>query len=123
MVNKYNNKKTVVDGVVFDSRREARRYQELLLMQRAGIIKNLQRQVRYVLIPAQHESYERYGKNGQRLKDGRKVLEYECSYVADFVYEEYGKMVVEDAKGFKTKDFIIKRKLMLWVHGIRVREV
>ncbi len=123
MANKYNNKKTVVDGIVFDSRREARRYQELLLMQRAGIIKNLQRQVRYVLIPAQYESYERYGKNGQRLKDGRKVLEYECSYVADFVYEEYGKTVVEDAKGFKTKDFIIKRKLMLWVHGIRVREV
>lgn len=123
MANKYYNKKTVVDGIVFDSRKEARRYQELLLMQRAGVISELRRQVKYVLIPTYYETVERYGKNGQRLKDGRKVLEYECSYVADFVYEEDGKTVVEDTKGFKTKDFIIKRKLMLWVHGIRVREV
>lgn len=122
MANKYNNKKTVVDGIVFDSRKEARRYQELLLMQRAGIIKNLQRQVKYVLIPAQYESYERYGKNGQRLKDGRKLVERECAYIADFVYEENGKTVVEDTKGFKTKDFIIKRKLLL-LQGIRIREV
>lgn len=122
MANKYYNKKTVVDGIVFDSRKEARRYQELLLMQRAGIIKNLQRQVKYVLIPAQYESYERYGKIGQRLKDGRKLVERECAYIADFVYEENGKTVVEDTKGFKTKDFIIKRKLLL-LQGIRIREV
>lgn len=122
MQNKYNNKKCTVNGIVFDSRKEARRYQELLLLQRAGVIKNLQRQVKYVLIPAQYESYERYGKNGQRLKDGRKLIERECAYIADFVYEEDGKTVVEDTKGFKTKDFIIKRKLLLH-QGIRLREV
>lgn len=122
MTNKYYNKKCEINGIVFDSRKEARRYQELLLLQRAGVIKNLQRQVKYVLIPAQYESYERYGKIGQRLKDGRKLVERECAYIADFVYEENGKTVVEDTKGFKTKDFIIKRKLLL-LQGIRIREV
>lgn len=123
MTNKYNNKKCTVNGIIFDSRKEARRYQELLLLQRAGVIKNLQRQVKYVLIPAQYESYERYGKNGQELTPGKKLIERECAYVADFVYEEDGKTVIEDTKGFKTKDFIIKRKLMLHIHGIRIREV
>ena len=123
MQNKYYNKKCTVNGIVFDSRKEARRYQELLLLQRAGVIKNLQRQVKYVLIPAQYESYERYGKNGQELTPGKKLVERECAYVADFVYVEDGKTVIEDTKGFKTKDFIIKRKLMLYTHGIRIREV
>lgn len=123
MQNKYYNKKCEINGIVFDSRKEARRYQELLLLQRAGVIKSLQRQVKYVLIPAQYESYERYGKNGQELTPGKKLVERECAYVADFVYEEDGKTVIEDTKGMKTKDYIIKRKLMLFVHGIRVREV
>ena len=123
MQNKYYNKKCTVNGIIFDSRKEARRYQELLLLQRAGVIKSLQRQVKYVLIPAQYESFERYGKNGQELTPGKKLIERECAYVADFVYEEDGKTVIEDTKGFKTKDFIIKRKLMLYTHGIRIREV
>ena len=80
-------------------------------------------QVKFELIPAQYEEYERYGKNGQRLKDGRRLLEMECSYIADFVYEEGGNQIVEDTKGMKTKDYIIKRKLMLHKHGIRIREV
>ena len=123
MQNKYYNKKCEINGIVFDSRKEARRWQELLLLQRAGVIKSLQRQVKYVLIPAQYESFERYGKNGQELTPGKKLIERECAYVADFVYEEDGKTVIEDTKGFKTKDFIIKRKLMLYTHGIRIREV
>lgn len=123
MQNKYYNKKCTVNGIIFDSRKEARRYQELLLLERAGVIKSLQRQVKYVLIPAQYESFERYGKNGQELTPGKKLIERECAYVADFVYEEDGKTVIEDTKGFKTKDFIIKRKLMLYTHGIRIREV
>ena len=123
MQNKYYNKKCTVNGIIFDSRKEARRYQELLLLQRAGVIKSLQRQVKYVLIPAQYESFERYGKNGQELTPGKKLIERECAYVADFVYVEDGKTVIEDTKGFKTKDFIIKRKLMLYTHGIRIREV
>ena len=123
MQNKYYNKKCEINGIVFDSRKEARRYQELLLLQRAGVIKSLQRQVKYVLIPAQYESFERYGKNGQELTPGKKLIERECAYVADFVYEEDGKTVIEDTKGMKTKDYIIKRKLMLYTHGIRIREV
>ena len=123
MRNKYQAIKTKVNGIEFDSRKEARRYQELLLLERAGVIHNLQMQVKYELIPAQYEVYERIGAKGQKLKDGKRLLEKECSYIADFVYEENGKKVVEDTKGVKTKDYIIKRKLMLWIHGIRIREV
>ena len=123
MRNKYQAIKTCVNGIEFDSRKEARRYQELLLLQRAGAIQNLELQKKYVLIPALYKTYERIGKKGQKLKDGKRLLEKECSYIADFVYEENGKEIVEDTKGIKTKDYIIKRKLMLYVHGIRIREV
>lgn len=123
MRNKYQALKCYVNGIEFDSRKEARRYQELLLLQRAKEISNLRMQVKYVLVPAQYETCERYGKNGQRLKDGKRLLEKECAYIADFVYEENGNEIVEDTKGIKTKDYIIKRKLMLFIHGIRVKEV
>lgn len=108
---KYNNKKVTVSGQVFDSKKEANRYKELLLLEKAGAIKDLRMQVKFTLIPAQR--YEATGK----------VVERECSYKADFVYEEDGKTVVEDVKGFRTKEYIIKRKLMLWRYGIRIREV
>ena len=121
--NKYQAIKTYVNGIEFDSRKEARRYQELLLLERAGVIRDLKRQVKYILIPAQYETYERYGKKGQRLKDGQRLLEKECAYFADFVYEENGKTIVEDTKGVRTADYIIKRKLMLHTHGIRIKEV
>jgi hypothetical protein len=122
--NKYHSSKCVVDGIVFDSRREARRYKELMLMQAAGQISRLQRQVKFVLIPAQYlptgEFYKRGEKKGQpKLKQ----VEQECAYIADFVYTENGETVVEDTKGMRTRDYIIKRKLMLWVHGIKIREV
>ena len=121
--NKYQAIKCTLNGIEFDSRKEARRYHELLILKRAGVIQNLKTQVRYTLIPSQYETFERYGKKGQKLKDGKRLLEKECSYVADFVYEEDGKEIVEDTKGVKTKDYIIKRKLMLYIHGIRVKEV
>jgi hypothetical protein len=123
MKNKYSNIKTCVNGISFDSRKEARRYSELLLLQRAGAIRDLELQKKYVLIPAQYETYERYGKKGQRLQDGQRLVEKECAYLADFVYQEDGKTIVEDTKGMKTKDYIIKRKLMLYVHGIKIKEV
>lgn len=122
---KYGNKKYTVDGITFDSIREAHRYQELKAMQKAGIIHDLRLQVKYVLIPTQRESSEeiyKSGKNKGKPKPGR-VLEKECSYIADFVYLENGVLVVEDAKGMRTTEYIIKRKLMLWVHGIRIKEV
>ena len=121
----YNIKTRALDGTVFDSHKEARRWDELLLLQRAGKITELRRQVEYELIPAQYETYERYGKKGQRLKDGVRLLERKVCYVADFVYTdaETGENIVEDAKGVRTKDYILKRKLMLALHSIRIREV
>lgn len=124
MVNKYRNKKVILDGIEFDSRKEAQRWFELRMLERAGEIKHLCRQVPFELIPSQVETFERYGKKGQRLKDGTRTLEKGCYYVADFVYNEKdGKMVVEDTKGFKTKAYVIKRKLMLERYGIRIQEI
>lgn len=129
MRNKYHNKKINVDGITYDSKKEYRRHQELSLLERVGTIQDLRRQVKFVLIPAQYETYARYGKKGQRLKDGQRLLEKECSYTADFVYIENGKTVVEDVKGYRDPSsagvakFIIKRKLMLYIHGIRIKEV
>ena len=92
----------------FDSKKEAERYGELVLLQRAGVIANLKRQVRFELIPSQY-------------KDG-KCIYRSCSYIADFVYEQNGETVVEDTKGFKTPEYIIKKKLMYYIHGILVKE-
>lgn len=120
---KYRSAKTNINGINFDSKKEARRWVELCFMQQQGLIQNLERQVKFLLIPTQYETYERYGKNGQRLKDGEKLVERECAYYADFVYYENGVRIVEDTKGVKTADYIIKRKLMRWIHGIEIREV
>lgn len=106
--NKYGAKKTGGNA----SGKEHTRANQLKLMQRAGVISNLREQVKYVLIPTQRDSQG-------------NLLERECSYYADFVYtdNETGKTVVEDTKGFRTKDYIIKRKLMLSVNGIRIKEI
>lgn len=108
-MSKYYNQKITVDGITFDSRKEYRRYRELCLMERAGEIDTLERQVKFALIPTQK-------KNG-------KVVERACSYVADFVYNENGEQVVEDAKGVRTKEYKIKRKMMRWLYGIEIKEV
>lgn len=117
---KYGSKKVTIDGITFDSQKEARRFRELSLLERAGKVTDLQRQVRFVLIPSQYEP-DTIGVRGGARRG--KLIEREVSYVADFVYTENGKRIVEDTKGFKTKDYIIKRKLMLYVHGIRIKEV
>lgn len=90
-------------------------------MLRSGLISDLREQVPFVLIPAQ------YGDCGKDLK-GKPVkvlLEHACKYIADFVYVDVAtaKTVVEDTKGVRTKEYIIKRKLMLAVHGIRIKEI
>lgn len=125
MRNKYRNKKVKLpDGTVFDSQHEYERWRELCLLQRAGVIHDLLRQVKFELIPAQYESYERYSeKTGKQLKDGVRCIEQAVSYIADFVYWEKDQMVVEDAKGVKTEGYIIKRKLMRLQHGVSIREV
>lgn len=123
-MNKYGAKKVQINGITFDSKREAIRYQELRLLQRAGKIKDLELQKEFELIPAQYEqiSREEYIK-GKGKKTRGKCIERACKYKADFYYIENGRQVVEDTKGFKTKDYIIKRKLMLYVYGIRVKEI
>ena len=108
-MNKYGAKKTELDGIVFDSRKEANRYAELKLMQRAGQIHDLKIQVPFELIPKQEE-------------DGR-IVERPVKYVADFVYFDNSGMVVEDAKGMKTDVYKLKKKMMRWLWGIEVREV
>ena len=126
---KYKNKKVCVNGLYFDSKKEAKRFMQLLEKQQNGEISSLQTQVKYVLIPSQYESYERYGKKGQKLKDGRKMVEREYAYIAEFVYIDNasGETVVEDVKGYRRDGayniFTIKRKLMLYLKGIKVNEV
>lgn len=112
---KYRAKKIKVDGITFDSKREAHRYSELKLLERAGKIEHLELQKEFELIPAQYEQ-------SSKRKRG-KCLERACKYKADFCYIKNGEQIVEDTKGYKTKDYIIKRKLMLYVHGIKIREV
>ena len=106
---KYRNKPT--DG--YASKREAKRAAALRLMQEAGQIRDLREQVEFLLIPR------------QTRPDG--TAERSCSYWADFVYDEWTsdgwKMVVEDVKGVRTSEYVIKRKLMLMVHGVGIREV
>lgn len=121
---KYGNRKITRDGLTFDSIKEYRRWCELSLLERAGEITGLERQVKYVIIPAQYapDTVTARGK----IKRG-KLLERECAYVADFRYQMDGETVVEDVKGYKDGQayalFAIKRKLMLSVHGIMVKEV
>lgn len=124
MRNKYGNRKVTIDGQTFDSKKEYNRYRELLLLVKAGKIHDLFRQVKYELVPAQYETYERFSdKTGKRLTDGKRCVEKAVYYIADFVYWEGDQEIVEDTKGVKTEAYIIKRKLMLERHGIKIREV
>ena len=113
-MNKYRNRKITYNGEVYDSVKEYRRHDELKILEKAGQITNLQRQVPFELIPK------------QRNESG-KVVERACNYIADFVYEQDGQQIVEDVKGYKKgaayNIFTIKRKLMLYIHGIKINEV
>lgn len=125
---KYGAKKVICNGIEFDSRKEANRYKELYFLLRAGHIQDLELQKSFELIPAQYkvvttgEVYKRGAKKGQP-KTKTVCVENSVVYVADFAYKEKGETVVEDTKGFRTADYIIKRKLMLYVYGIQIKEV
>ena len=109
--NKYGNKKVKVDGHTFDSMREANRYRELKLMERAGAIKDLELQPKFELIPT--------------IRTERETL-YKVSYYADFRYidTKTGGVVVEDVKGYKTKEYVLKKKMLLHKYkGIDFREI
>lgn len=118
-MSKYHSRKITRDGITFDSVKEYQRYCELSLLERAGTITDLQRQVKFVLLPAQHR--QMFDRKARKWKS--RCVEREVCYIADFVYQQDGKTVVEDTKGFKTKDYIIKRKLMLYIHNIQIKEV
>lgn len=121
---KYGNRKITRDGETFDSVKEYRRWCELSLLERAGEITGLERQVKYVLTPAMYAPGTTTARG--KIKRG-ELLERECSYVADFRYVRGGETIVEDVKGCKKgagyELFKIKRKLMLYRYGIRVKEV
>jgi len=106
--NKYRNRRTTIGGITFDSRKEADRWQQLQLLERAGQISELRRQVRFELIP----------KNG---------AERAVCYIADFTYTENGASVVEDVKSpptRKEKSYVLKRKMLKWRYpGIQFKEV
>lgn len=126
-MNKYHSKKTkTADGITFDSRKEARRWQHLRLLESRGEIQDLRRQVEYELVPNQYVVIERYSdKTGKRLKDEQRLAERRVCYVADFVYTRDGETIVEDTKSpaTRTKDYIIKRKLMRYLNGIAISEI
>lgn len=102
---KYHNRKIIYQGIQFDSQKEEKRYRELLLMQQAGLIRNLELQPRYDFVV-----------NGKKLKH---------YYKADFRYEvvRSGQVVTEDVKGFKTKDYKLKKELVEALYGIEIAEV
>ena len=121
---KYHNEKVMVGGENFDSRKEYQRYTELKILEKAGEIRDLQRQVPYIIIPEYREP-DIIGPKGGRRKG--RLIESATKYYADFVYFEKNRegswdLVVEDCKGMRTDTYKLKRKLMLQVHGIRIRE-
>ena len=122
-MSKYGNIKT--RG--YDSQKEAERARVLHLLERAGKIRDLREQVPYELIPKQTEMgtriVTRRGKTVMQTVE--RVVERPVVYVADFVYYDpiTEETVVEDAKGVRTKEYVIKRKLLLWIYGIRIKEV
>ena len=125
-MSKYHSKKTEVDGILFDSKREAQRYQQLKLMEKAGVICDLKRQVKYELIPAQDIN----GKCVERAVTYTSDFEYYVlkplnvrTVMADPDAMAIGQHVVEDVKGMRTDVYKIKRKLMLYKYGISITEV
>lgn len=114
------NQKVVIKGKVFDSQKEAARYSELRLLEISGEIRDLKLQVEFELIPAQYEP-DTIGPRGGIRKG--KCIERACKYIADFAYyTKDGRYVVEDSKGFREEDYRIKRKMMLYLKNIRIKE-
>ena len=105
--NKYHSKKTVIDGIQFDSAKEAKRYAKLRALAEAGKIQHLRLQVPFELVPS-------FECDGVKYRD--------MKYVADFVYYRDGKQIVEDCKGVKTAEYKLKKKLMAYMNHINIEE-
>ena len=105
---KYGAKKVQVDGITFDSKKEASRYQVLKLMEQAGAIQNLELQKRFELIPS-------FKVDGKTIRG--------ITYKADFCYYENGQYVVEDVKGYRTDVYKLKAKLFAYRYGFQIKEI
>lgn len=117
---KYASEKTVLDGITFDSRKEARRYAMLRLMEKKGLITNLQRQVPFDLAPAQYVDVVRHLKT--KDKTVQVMVRRPMRYIADFTYYENGRYIVEDTKGFRTDEYKKKKNLMRRIYEIEIKE-
>lgn len=118
---KYHNKRVEYEGIVFDSLKEKRRYCQLQLLEKQGMISNLRLQVSFELIPAIYEDEIVQLKTKTKVK--KKLIQRATTYVADFVYETMGKTIVEDTKGFRTKEYELKKKMMRAFLGIEIKEI
>lgn len=119
--NKYHAKKVTVLGIDFDSKKEAMRWLLLKDMENKGEISNLQRQVPFELLPAIYEDVTVHLKTKDKIE--RKLKQRSVSYIADFVYTKDGKQIVEDTKGLRLPEYILKKKMMLALLNIEISEV
>lgn len=118
--NKLNNQIVFFDNIKFHSIKEKNRYIQLKKEQEEGRIQDLQLQAKFVVIPTIYEEKEVRLKTKTVKK--KVCLFKECSYYADFTYYRDGEFVVEDTKGYRTKEYAIKRKLMKYFHDITILE-
>lgn len=119
--NKYHAKSVVIDGIKFPSGKEGERFLYLRELEKRGEISNLRRQVRFELLPAAYKDVVKHLKTKDKVV--RMLFLNPVSYVADFVYEKDGQTVVEDTKGYKTPEYIIKKKMMYALKGIEIQEI
>lgn len=106
--NKYHNKKVEYDGIKFDSTKEKNRYIGLKQLERLGVIQNLQRQVKYELQPS-------FKLNGKTIRS--------ITYIADFVYIQDGVEIIEDVKGMRTKEYLLKKKMFEYKYQKEIKEI
>ena len=119
--NKYHAKKVNICGIDFDSKKEGMRWLLLKDMEARGEIANLRRQVPFELLPAIHRDEVVHLKTKDKVE--RRLVQRAVHYVADFVYTKNGQQVVEDTKGLRLPDYILKKKMMLALKGIEIKEI
>lgn len=119
--NKYGAKKMTIGGKTFDSKKEGLYYLKLREMELRGEIKNLRRQVPFELLPAVYREEVVHLKTKDKVV--RRCVQKAVTYIADFVYTKNGEEVIVDTKGFRTKDYILKKKMMLALLGLTITEV